>query len=402
LLKAGRLNPGGREDDDSTVKLAAAFAATALSLPAPSAPGRPAVFSDQLPDALSPGLVRFAATHYAGAQKLGAAETDALRRVNPRFFAIQYRLALGLGRHTQVRFGDEWVPEWPARVREQWFYHYRGRRLYQRQWGWFVMNTDNASWRAYYLAQVRRQVATTHADGAFLDSASVPNEFGGSSFTPALPDYSPPFEHAWTLKLDRWLPYVQRKLGRPVIVNAGSWVTTRDRTNYSRVAGVMVEGFATGLAPVDWQLELKRALGLIRKGRVVICQSYPAVGDVEARTFDLGSYLLIEGTRTYVNFGEGIQVSWFPEYGLDLGNAIDPPGLRTDQGAFVRRFANGLVVVNPGDATVRYALDGTYELTVPHGGGAVPESGLVSGWGLSGTPVTAVTLGPRRAALLLH
>ena len=100
------------------MRLVALFAATALALPAPSTPGRPTVFSDQLPDGLSPGLVRFAATRYAGAQKLGAATTDALKRVNPRFFAIQYRLALGLGRHTQMRFGDQWLPEWPARVME--------------------------------------------------------------------------------------------------------------------------------------------------------------------------------------------------------------------------------------------------------------------------------------------
>ena len=385
------------------MRLSALFAATTLALPAPSTPGRPAVFSDQLPDGLSPGLVRFAATHYAGAQKLGAAETGALKRVNPRFFAIQYRLALGLGRHMQLRFGDRWLPEWPTRVREKWFYHYRGRRLYQRQWGWYVMDTDDASWRAYYISQLRRQVASTHADGAFLDSASVPNEFGGSSFTPALPDYAPPFERAWTLKLDRWLPYVQRKLGRPVIVNAGSWVTTRDRTDYSTVGGVMIEGFATGLAPGDWQLELTRALGLISKGRTVICQSYPDVNDVEARMFDLASYLLIQGTHTYVNFGEGIEVSWFPEYDVDLGTAVDPPALRQDQGAFVRRFANGLVVVNPSDGTVRYALGATYRRVVPHGGGAVPDSGQEpTAWGLTETPVTAVTLGPRRAALLLH
>jgi hypothetical protein len=385
------------------VRIAALLAAAALAAPAPSTPGRPAVFSDQLPDGLSPGLVTFAAQHYAGAQKLGAGLTDALRRVNPRFFAIQYRLAIGLGRHTQVRFGDRWLAEWPDHPAEQWFYHYEGKRLYQRQWGWYVMNTDDASWRAYYLAQLRKQVATTHADGAFLDSASVPNEFGGSSFTPPLPGYAPAFEHAWTLKLDRWLPYVQRKLGRPVIVNAGSWVTTRDRTDYSGVAGVMIEGFATGLAPVDWQLELTRALSLVRKGRIVICQSYPSVDDVQARVFDLASYLLIEGTQTYVNFGEGIQVSWFPEYDLDLGAAVDPPALREDQGAFVRRFANGIVVVNPGDSTVRYALDGTYRRVTPHGGGAVPGSGrLPSSWGLAESPVTSVMLGPRQAALLLH
>ena len=66
---------------------------------------------------------------------------------------------------------------------------------------------------------------------------------------------------------------ISEDLRKPVVVNAGSWVTTRDRTRYDAAAGVMIEGFATGLAPVDWQLELTRALGLVRKDRIVICQS---------------------------------------------------------------------------------------------------------------------------------
>jgi len=91
------------------------------------------------------------------------------------------------------------------------------------------------------------------------------------------------------------------------------------------------------------------------------------------------------------------------ESGIDLGAPLDPPGLRQDQGAFVRRFANGLVLANPGDATVRYALPGTMQLVTPAGGGAVPDSGqLPAAWRLQTAPVTVVTLGPRQVAVLLH
>ncbi len=322
--------------------------------------------------------------------------------MNPAFFRIQYRLGLGLGRTTQIRFGDAWVPEWPAHPQAQWFYLWHGQRVHQA-WGWYLMNPDNTSWRTYYVAQLRRQVATTHADGVFMDSTSVPNDFGASTFTPPLPAYDPPWELQWSRKIERWVPSVQKAVGKPIIVNAGSWVTTRERTDYSSAAGIMLEGLATNLAPADWQLELTRGLGLVQKGKVVICQSYPDASDVDARMFDLASYLLIKGSHTYVNFGEGIQVSWFPEYGIDLGAAVDQPGLRGDQGAFVRRLANGLVVVNPGDSTLHYTLPASMQLVTPVGGGAVPDSGRPpASWTLQTAAVTSVTLGPRRGAVLLH
>lgn len=49
------------------------------------------------------------------------------------------------------------------------------------------------------------------------------------------------------------------------IPNAGSWITTRDRTNYAIPDGVMIEGFAEGgpasfYALGDWQLQMDRAL----------------------------------------------------------------------------------------------------------------------------------------------
>jgi Hypothetical glycosyl hydrolase family 15 len=380
--------------------LLAAPPALALTKPAPTTSSI-RVFSDQLPDGLSPGLLDFAAAHYAGAQKLGAATTDALKKRNPAFFAIQYRLGLGLGRKTQIRFGDRWVNEWPAHPQARWFYLWQGQRVFQ-SWGWYLMNPDDASWRRYYLAQLRAQVATTHADGVFMDSTSVPNGFGADTFTPKLPAYDPPWEHVWEGKIERWLPYVQSHLRRPVVVNAGSWVTTRDRTRYDAAAGVMIEGFATGLAPVDWQLELTRALGLVRKDRIVICQSYPDTDDVRGRMFDLASYLLIKGAHTYVNFGEGIRVTWFPEYGVDLGASVDPPGLRADGGAFVRRFAGGLVLVNPGDGTLQVPLPSAMDLVTPSGGGAVPDSGVApASWTLQRSAVSTVTLGPRSGAVLL-
>lgn len=67
--------------------LAAASPAAGATAPVPTN-DTIRVFSDQLPDGLSPALLSFAATHYAGAQKLGASETVALKARNPSFFMI--------------------------------------------------------------------------------------------------------------------------------------------------------------------------------------------------------------------------------------------------------------------------------------------------------------------------
>lgn len=234
-----------------------------------------------------------------------------------------------------------------------------------------------------------RQIRDTHADGAFLDSVSVPNALGPDQFSPPLP------------------ALVRGRLGLPVIANAGSWVTTRDRTDYSGADGVMIEDFATGLAPADWALDLDRALGLVRKGRVVIAQSYPAAGDVDARLFDLASYLLIKGGRTYVNLEVASSPEWFPEYGVELGPAQAPPPQRVEQlaqqGVYARRYGHGLAVVNPGDTPATYRPDRTYRRVAPVGGGVVPPDGVPpASWRLTLKPVRgAIELGPRRAAILL-
>ena len=185
-------------------------------------------------------------------QPFGRSQTRALHALNPSFLALQYRLALGLGYRAtdarcrargdwlRVRFGDDWVREWPTRVPSRWLFRLGGSRVFSC-WGWYVVDPDDASWRAYYLAQLRREVATTDADGAFLDSARAPASIG-RPFRPELPA-AETFTAAWNRRLKRLLRFVRRGLGRPVFANAGSLLATHFPA-YSDVDGVMVEPFA--------------------------------------------------------------------------------------------------------------------------------------------------------------
>ncbi len=370
------------------------LAATALAtlLLAAAQPPTVRVWDDQLASNLTPAQLRFVATHEAGAQKLPRSQIAALKRINPRFEVLQYRLAIGLGRHTQVIDGNRWIDEWPARPQEQWFTHVAGRRELMRQWGWYLTNPDNPSWQRFFTAQLKQQIADTGAWGAFLDSASVPNEFGGSAWQPPLRDLDPPFERAWSKKLERWLPFVERRVGKPVVANVGAWVTTRDATDYSHIAGVMLEGWATNLAPGDWLLEQRRAWSLARRGRIVIAQSYPA--NAQERMFDVASLLLVQGTRTYVNLQTLQQAEWWPEYDLALGAPI---GVAAYGAVATRAFQHGRVFVNPGDTAQTVTFSG--QMADVHGGGLVTPDGATDA-ALTTHPVSSFVLAPRSAAVV--
>jgi hypothetical protein len=390
--------------------LALTAPASAKPRPIPDTSARIRVWNDQYSLPLTSAQVEFLARANAGTQKIPPAEADRLRRVNPGFLVLHYRLGIGSGPVPFLICG-QWRSDYAANVakRDAWFFELGGRRTRHTQFDWWVMDPDSG-WRKYWASRVRSEVRCNGDDGVFADSTSPPQYLGPDNF-------SPPFEffvgeRAWEQRITRFLRYERSRLrGVAYLVpNAGSLVTTRDRTDYSVADGVMIEGFAfssadSPYAPVDWALQMDRALRLVRLNRIVIGQSYVRPGDLRARGFALASYLLVKGRRTFLNL-ESSGAEWYPEYALDLGRARTAPprsmaALRDRGGAYVRRYARGVAVVNPGDAPVRYAFAGASRLVRPRGGGDVPADADVSAWGLDSSPVSGSVTVPAHSGLVL-
>jgi hypothetical protein len=357
----------------------------------PDTRGAVHVWNDQLPDSMTPAQIRFVARHVDGTQKVGRQTAAALRRHKRGFLVLHYRLGIGSG-PVPFRIGDRWASDFKNVTRhEKWFWHQGGERVFQRQWGWYLMNPDSG-WRRYWAKRVLREARLLHDDGVFADSLSVPQYLGADSFDPPLHYFSG--ERAWTRRVNRFMRFEKRALHRRLwlVPNAGSWITTRDRTDYSIPDGVMIEGFAESgpdgsYAPADWELQMDRVLKLARRGRIVIAQSYLAPGDARSRGFDLASYLLTKGRHSFVNMSVGAVPQWFPEYGVRLGRPRTPlarrvASLRTRSGVYVRRYARGLVAVNPDDASHRLALAHPMRLVEPHGGGELGPGASTAGWRL--------------------
>lgn len=409
-----------------------------LGVSAPAAPARRAfpdttdgihVFNDQLATwSMTEAQLQFAATHYAGSQKLLLSDTRHLRTYNPNFIVLHYRLGLGLGYratdagcnptgdYIQIVEGDTWVQEWPgdSAVQDSWFFPYAGAsRVLQCTWGWYLMELDDPGWRSYWINEVLRQLAANENDGLFADSFSVPNYLGASSFEPDLPAYAPAFEADWARRIEDFIDYVQAQFAGQYdfIPNVGYWVTGRNPTDYSNVDGVMIEGFSewgpgNPFALSDWKLQMNRILGLTNQGKVLLLQSYVDATDVDDRIFVLANYLLVKGVHSFINMDLGLAPEWFPEYEIPIGSPVDP--LPTDIDGFLdpsgldrRDYTNGLVLVNPDTVTHTLDLGGTYYLATPSGGGFVPDDGDTSAWTVSYTPVNSVTLTPHRGAILL-
>jgi hypothetical protein len=397
-----------------------AVAATALLLLLPSVAGarRPTpdttaavhVWDDQLPDSMTDAQIRFVAQHVDGTQKVSLQTAQRLRAVNPGFLVLHYRLGIGDG-SVPFRIGNQWVSDYGnVTHHESWFWHTGGRRVLNTAWNWYLMNPDSG-WRSYWATRVLHEAALLGDDGVFADSLSVPQYLGADGF-------NPPFQYfvgesAWTARVDRFMRYEERRLrGRLwFIPNAGSWITTRDRTDYSIPDGVMIEGFAEAdassfYALADWQLQMNRVLGLVRRNKVILAQSYLGSGDMTARGFVLASYLLVKGSHTFLNMDIGQEAQWFPEYGVDLGPPLSPPpasvdALRAAGGLYARAYARGGVVVNPGDQPRQMRFPATVELVHPVGGGALDAAADTSGWGLRLERVSSIVVPAHGGAVYL-
>ena len=297
----------------------------------------------------------------------------------------------------------------------QWFFPWASQpRVLNCDWGWYLMELNNASYGAWWAGEALRQLAANDDDGLFADSLSVPSYLGAEQYSPHLPDVDAAFESAWANRIRDWMAYVKSRFGSryALIPNVGAWVTTRDPTDYSGADGVMIEGFGEWSAgnPYDlgdWQLQMDRILSLTRLGKIIIAQPYTD-GSVADRMFLLAGYLLVKGTHSFINLELDTDPEWWPEYEIPIGGYTGgiPASVSalydSASGVYRRAYGNGLVLVNPGPSAHTVALGRTYYRATPIGGGFVPPSGSTTGWRVDYAAVTSVTLAAGQGAILLN
>ncbi len=378
------------------------------------------LFADQLDNGEPDAVVRFAATHFAGTQKMLHDENQRYVAVNPSWFLLHYRLGSSSG-PVQYIHDNMWSSDFAdVTTHEDWFMHNQNNaRHHESTDDWDINDISNDGFRAYWTTSVIADIRATGAQGVFADSFEAGiSGYGVTDPDPRFDGTNPanpaawPNGDTWILQKKAWIDDIEAALAATpehfaFVPNIGAMITGWANIDYSTIDGAMLEGFGDNLAESDWVLGMNRAIPLAAAGKLIILQSYPST--VEDRDFLIGTYLLLKGTHTFINLA-GSGVNYLPEYALDLGAPIaalpaDVAAYQTS-GAYRRDFAHGTVLVNPSAASATIALASQLMQATATGGGVVTASDLdaqgnYTGGALTFQPVSSVTLAPRSAALLL-
>ena len=396
----------------------AALQPSGLAQPLPSTRRYVLVWKDQLiPDGYTEAQKDWVVTHYVGTQKLFQRQIDAYRTKNPNFLMLVYHLAYGLNGADQTNpvgnitgpntYGQEdtdtftpWVATSGA-TRENAYQHsttpaaVANRVSYPDPY--WLMDIASTEWRTY-LGQTLLTWASfpsSKATGFFLDVAFPPwyqyapadwwtGPAGGSSRQALLAWWSP---RALSY-FDALRTQFQPTAAHPrylVLPNTDALVDSIDEPAYlAGTDGVFTENWEAVLAsPGDWNLSVRRIVQYVTsQGKVWMADTRAGTDlTLDQRALLIGTFLLVRNGTSYLMFGGG-DLSWYPEYEIDVGGYVEEPSPDLESlrvagtggatgGLYARPYVAGLVLVNSSSGALGYSLTTAMNQASWSGGGLI-------------------------------
>ena len=240
-----------------------------------------------------------------------------------------------------------------------------------------VMNIGNPQWQDYFAAQARKHTDLAGATGIFLDTTSndLPNFATG-------PGFEVPGNY---VDAATWAGYnltftnkvVEAMGSKKVGSNSGSRgpgqagpipdADIRALTAFTSVEAFGLDlPFDTSAAESSWYFfeTVFADMVLLSQTKPVIMEVVGTTDDEQLRLYALCAFLLIQNDNTFFYYTTPQDqlgaVSWFPEWGAQIGNPVGGFLYDDETGILSREFENGLVLVNVIDATIEAQHDGNY------------------------------------------
>jgi len=390
------------------------------------------IWADQL-QTYNDGQNQFVAGHFVGSQKLTKDRIDAIRNYNADFIVLQYHKAYGVDIGNNIVGPYEWGPDIATMNEfvasnpgygglEDYYIHWTNQKdadhRVQHYWSgnleYHLADIRHAGFRAYLIQKMIKRCQEVGFNGTFFDVAFFPwyeyepdydptVGFGGDGMMwyEYAPWDWPSIDHDASTLAQNWnslaVPYWQEittgyhsgETKYYSIVNCDRMVTGwYEHVYLDYVDGGLSEGWMTGgdsndrLVGSDWELSASRILRYITgNDKILIAQPNNGWSDnIALREWWIANYFLLKNDKSFYNYAFSMDVYWWPEYEIDLGAFIQSPTKNLDdlrvtgtQSLYARTYENGLVLVNPGESSQQYALEGTYYRYSFSGGGYVAE-----------------------------
>ncbi|HEY6759984.1 MAG TPA: putative glycoside hydrolase [Baekduia sp.] len=332
---------------------------------------------------------------YVVLQAWDTAKAAQLKAANPNVTVLMYQnasaMAKGAGAGGVYSSGvgmeqaDTAHPDWFLKDTS-------GKRITEGGYDWLYMaDVGNASYASTWAANVLARLNSGPWDGVFMDDVNTTAAYHTDPSKIAAYPNDASYQAATRALLAIAGPRI-RAAGKLAIANIGSWsenpTVAKDWLQF--LDGGMDEMFVkwsatpgVGYRPaIDWKTQINAIQAAEAMGKRYLAVTQAGGDDTQAQLYGWASVLMAANKTTAYLAGTNYNAdpTWLPEYDAHIG---DPAGAATalGNGAYTRKFSNGLVVVNPSGSTVKVAFGGAY-----------------SGSGL--TNATSATLAPDTALVL--
>ena len=249
-------------------------------------------------------------------------------------------------------------------VHPDWFLREaKGKRIAELNYSYLWMaDVGNPAYQQQWTANVLNTLQSGPWDGVFMDDTNASAKF---HVDPPSKIVKYPTDAAYQEAMRSMLAYAGPQImaaGKLAIPNMGSWHEYPEVIEgwLQFVSGGMDQQFVKtspfrgqGYAPATtWLTQLREIKTTERMGKRFLAATSAPAGDNRARRYGWASVLLAGGGKTSFFAANPRDCdAWSREYRIPLGAAISPAHGSPD-GIWRRRFANGLVVVNPTEAAL--------------------------------------------------
>jgi len=281
----------------------------------------------------------------------------------------------------------------------------------------YLADIGNPEYRRFWIERTKEVIEGSGYDGVFIDVSS--SKLGASQVSCKPEGYS---DEKWADMVYDFLKEIKEAFPDKIVVFNG--IRPDLSKHGDRYIGFekleVADGGVTELFESDynsrflgkelWKKMMNNYIKYTKQGKIISVLCWHWSKNTDRRLFCDAAYLLIRTPTLAYSvgaLGESDKIMYPPELNIPLGEPVSPTKDNVDEyydkssGLYVRRYTNGLVLLNIDEsASKKYSLGEEMYLVVPKGEIYIGVTGEIKG-SVEYIPVNEVTVKPLSGAILI-